>query len=58
MILTIPPMRRCPVDATPEQRRALFDQYVRELRLLNPHLFNPDGSVCSFWQRLRSLWAG
>ncbi len=46
----MPPMKPIPEGATKEDRKKLYDEYMQELRELNPHCFNEDGSVKSAWQ--------
>lgn len=52
----IPPMKPIPAGATKEDRERLFLEHRAELVALNPHMFNPDGSVKSFWQSLKKLF--
>lgn len=56
MILIIPEMKRVPEGASMATRRAMYDDYCAQLRRLNPHCYNADGSIKTWWQALIGLW--
>jgi len=41
----LPPRKPIPEGATEEDRKRMFQEYREELRRLNPHMHNPDGSL-------------
>jgi hypothetical protein len=57
-IVIVPELKPIPVDATPEYRQKLYDEYCAELIKLNPQYFNQDGSPKSIWSLIRNKAPG
>lgn len=51
------PIRPVPENATKEERLKAFEEYKKEMMMLNPQFFNSDGSVKTVWQTLKSLFS-
>jgi len=49
-------MKPIPEGATLEDRERLFKEYRIELARLNPHMYNPDGSMKTTLQWLKGMF--
>jgi hypothetical protein len=52
--LVVPPFHPWEVvkNATPEERRAMYEEWLAEYRRWNPGYFNADGTQKKWWQVL------
>ena len=56
MRIIIPDLIPVPKGATMEDRTKLYEKYKAKLIELNPHKFNPDGTLKSVWQQIKLLF--
>lgn len=50
MIVICPPFKPVPPGATEDDRRRMYEDYLAELRRLNPAFYRRDGKPRTIWE--------